>query len=94
MRSFCPWQRQRHARDRSGAEVVDPCGRVTSITLSGGEQDVYGTTTATTIDSGGVEDVESAGVASGTTIDSGGVELIALGGVTMTPRSAVAASNT
>ena len=66
-----------------GLQVVAPGGSVTSVTLSGGEQDVYGTTTATTIDSGGVEDVESAGVASGTTIDSGGVELIALGGVTI-----------
>ena len=64
-----------------GLQIVAAGGAATSVTLSGGEEDLYGTTTATTIDSGGVLAIEKGGVATGTAVNGGGVELIGFDGV-------------
>jgi autotransporter passenger strand-loop-strand repeat protein len=48
--------------------------------LSGGEQDVGGSATSTTVDSGGLQVVDSGGVATGTTVNAGGTERVDSGG--------------
>ena len=64
-----------------GIQVVVSGGSSFSATVSGGEQDVYGTTTATLVEVGGTQIVESGGTASGTIVDSGGTERFYTGGV-------------
>ncbi|SED77800.1 autotransporter passenger strand-loop-strand repeat-containing protein [Rhizobiales bacterium GAS188] len=58
-----------------GIQVVSAGGTAISATLGGGEQDVYGTAGNTIVDSGGLEDIFSGGIASATTINGGTMEL-------------------
>ena len=59
---------------------VGPDGLAKSATLSGGEQDVYGSATGTTVNSGGVQIVEDGGVARATIVNPGGTETVSAGG--------------
>jgi autotransporter passenger strand-loop-strand repeat protein len=63
-----------------GIQIVSAGGTAIGATLSGGEQDVYGTAIATTVDSGGLQIVENGGIASGTTVNRGGTEYISSDG--------------
>ena len=63
-----------------GLQFVSSGGVSTSATLSGGEQDVYGSASSTVVDSGGLEVVESGGTASGTTVSGGGTVEVLDGG--------------
>jgi autotransporter passenger strand-loop-strand repeat protein len=58
-----------------GIQVVNLHGTADGSTLSGGEQDVYGTATNTNIETSGLQIVEGGGTASGTTINGGTLEL-------------------
>ena len=64
-----------------GIQIVVAGGSATSAMVSGGEQDVFGTTTATLVEIGGAQIVESGGTASGTIVESGGTATVLSGGV-------------
>ena len=61
-------------------------GATRAVISSGSYQEVYGVATDTTVESGGVQVVFSAGLASGTTVSGGGVLTVALSGLTDTTR--------
>ncbi len=64
-----------------GIQIVSAGGTAVGVTISGGEQDVYGTATATTIDSGGLQIIESGGIGSATTVNGGGTLTVEADGI-------------
>ena len=63
-----------------GTLTVYSGGNINNSTINGGTQTLYGTATATTINKGGTQNVNSGGTANSTTITAGGIQNIAEGG--------------
>jgi len=63
-----------------GVQIISSGGTAINTTVSGGEQDVYGTASGTTVSSGGLQVVENGATASGTIVDNGGIETVLAGG--------------
>jgi autotransporter passenger strand-loop-strand repeat protein len=59
-----------------GTQVVSSGGTASGATISGGEQDVYGTAVGTAVDGGGIQIVEVGGTANATSINGGTLELM------------------
>ena len=64
-----------------GVEVVSVSGSDLDTQISGGEQGVYGSASNATVFAGGIEVVESGGIAGSTTVSKGGIETVLSGGV-------------